>query len=138
MQSQLMQSQSISPVQIQPTLDNKPDVKENSKLVSRPVSRKIRTDNISKKIYPETSVNKMLPGRYVFDTFHTKNNGHIRTYLHLQAIDATGKRAGFLDRYATYDKSIEKEIGKLDLQNTIAPVYCTITDGPGGREFQIL
>ena len=80
----------------------------------------------------------MLPGRYVFDTFHTKNNGRIRTYLHLQAIDATGKRASFLDGYATYGKSIEKEIGKLDLQNTIAPVYCTITDGPGGKEFQIL
>ena len=78
-QSQLMQSQSISPVQIQPTLDNKPDVKENSKLVSRLVSRKIQADNVSKKIYPETRVNKMLPGRYVFDTFHTKNmrNGRI-------------------------------------------------------------
>ena len=82
----------------------------------------------------------MLPGRYVFDTFHTKNmrNERIRTYLHLQAIDATGERAGFLDGYATYGKSIEKEIDKLDLQNTIAPVYCTITDGPGGKEFQIL
>ena len=78
---QLAQSQSISLVQIQPTLDNKPDVvrtrnvqsikyvKENSK----PVSRKIRADDIGKKIYPETSMNKMLPGRYVFDTFHTKN-----------------------------------------------------------------
>ena len=141
--SHLMQSQqSISPVQIQLTLGNKPDVKENSKLVSRPVSKpvskKIQADDICKKIYPETSVNKMLPGRYVFDTFHTKNNGRIRTYVHLQAIDATGKRAGFLDGYATYGKSIEKEIGKLDLQNTIAPVYCTITDSPGGREFQIL
>ena len=82
----------------------------------------------------------MLPGKYVFDTFHTKNmrNERIRTYLHLQAIDATGKRASFLDGYATYGKSIEKEIGNLDLQNTIAPVYCTITDGPGGKEFQIL
>ena len=50
--------QSQSPVQIQPTLDNKPDVKENSKLVSRPVSRKIRADDVSKKIYPETSMNK--------------------------------------------------------------------------------
>ena len=140
--SHLMQSQQsiISPVQIQPTLDNKPDVKENSKLVSRLVLKKIQADNVSKKIYPETSVNKMLHGRYVFDTFHTKNMryGRIRTYLHLQAIDATGKRAGFLDGFATYGKSIEKEIGKLDLQNTIAPVYCTITDGPGGREFQIL
>ena len=147
--------QSQSPVQIQPTLDNKPDVKENSKLVSRPVSKpvsrpvskpvskpvlkKIRAD-VGMKIYPETTLNKMLPGRYVFDTFHTKNmrNGRIRTYLHLQAIDATGKRASFLDGYATYGKSIEKEIGKLDLQNTIAPVYCTITDSPGGKEFQIL
>ena len=92
------------------------------------------------KIYPETTLNKMLPGRYVFDTFHTKSmrNERIRTYLHLQAIDATGKRAGLLDGYATYSKSIEKEIGKLDLQNIIAPAYCTITDGPGGREFQIL
>ena len=141
--SHVQLAQSQSPVQIQPTLDNKPDVARNVqsiKYVSKPVSRKIRADNISKKIYPETSVNKMLPGRYVFDTFHTKNNGRIRTYLHLQAIDATGKRAGFFDGYATYGKSIEKEIGKLDLQNTIAPVYCTITDGdgPGGREFQIL
>ena len=153
MQSQLMQSQ--SPVQIQPTLDNKPDVKLVSRPVSKPVSRpvskpvskpvsrpvlkKIRAD-VGKKIYPETTLNKMLPGKYVFDTFHTTNmrNGRIRTYLHLQAIDATGKRAGFLDGYATYGKSIEKEIGKLDLQNTIAPVYCTITDGPGGKEFQIL
>ena len=143
--SHVQLAQSQSPVQIQPTLDNKPDVARNmqsikyvSKPVSRPVSRKIRADNISKKIYPETSVNKMLPGRYVFNTFHTKNNGRIRTYLHLQAIDATGNRASFFDGYATYGKSIEKEIGKLDLQNTIAPVYCTITDGPGGRKFQIL
>ena len=115
---QLAQSQ--SPVQIQPTLDNKSDVKENLKLVSRPVSKpvsrpvskKIQADNVGQKIYPETSVNKMLPGRYVFDTFHTKNmrNERIRTYLHLQAIDATGKRAGFLDGYATYGKSIEKRL----------------------------
>ena len=74
--SHVQLAQSQSPVQIQPTLDNKPDVKENSKPisrpVSRPVSRKIQADNISKKMYPETSVNKMLPGRYVFDTFHTK------------------------------------------------------------------
>ena len=147
MQSQLMQSQQ-SPVQIQPTLDNKPDVKlvsrpvskPVSRPVSKPVSRKIQANIVGMKIYPETTLNKMLPGRYVFDTFHTKNmrNERIRTYLHLQAIDATGKRAGFLDGYATYGKSIEKEIGKLDLQNTIAPVYCTITDGPGGKEFQIL
>ena len=154
--SHVQLAQSQSPVQIQPTLDNKPDVKENSKLVSRPVSKpvsrlvsrpvsmpvskKIQAYNVSKKIYPETTLNTMLPGRYVFDTFQTKNmrNERIRTYLHLQAIDATGKRAGFLDGYATYGKPIEKEIDKLDLQNTIAPVYCTITDGPGGKEFQIL
>ena len=141
--SHVQLAQSQSPVQIQLTLDNKPDVARNVqsiKYVSKPVSRKIRADAIGTKIYPETTLNKMLPGRYVFDTFHTKNmrNGRIRTYLHLQAIDATGKRAGFLDGYATYGKSIEKEIGKLDLQNTIAPVYCTITDGPGGKEFQIL
>ena len=137
MQSQLMQSQ--APVQIQPTLDIKPDVKLVSRPVSKPVSRKIRA-NVGMKIYPETTLNKMSLGRYVFDTFHTKNmrNGRIRSYLHLQAIDATGKRASFLDGYATYGKSIEKEIGKLDLQNTIAPVYCTITDGLGGKEFQIL
>ena len=115
MQSQLMQSQ--APVQIQPTLDNKPDAARNvqsikyvlklvsrpvskpvSRLVSRPVSKKIQTDNVVRKIYPETTLNKMLPGRYVFDTFHTKNmrNERIRTYLHLQAIDATGKRASVL------------------------------------------
>ena len=39
--SHVQLAQSQSPVQIQPTLDNKPDVKENSKLVSRPVSRPV-------------------------------------------------------------------------------------------------
>jgi len=152
MQSQPMQSQSISSVQQLIPLDNKvaPEAARTRNVQSiksakenlKPVSRKIRADVGGIKLYPETSVNEMLQGKYVFDTFHTKTidkKGNTCTYLHLQGIDATGKRASFLYGYSTYGPSIEKEIAKIDLENTIAPLYCTITDILGrGREFHIL
>ena len=104
--------------------------------------KKVHTAHPCTPLFPETSIKKLLPGNYAFEEYYTKpigKKGKMRMQLHLYGLDDKGKRIGFKHMYSAYGPAIEKEIAKIDLENTLAPVYCAVRVLPSGvREFEIL
>ena len=94
------------------------------------------------KVFPEISVKKLPPGNYEFEEYYRKQigkKGKTRIQLHLHAVDDKGKRIGLRNVYSAYGSVIEKEIAKIDLENTLAPVCCVLQVlSDGVREFHIL
>ena len=134
----------VSPIKIDIAEPTKVDIVEPTKVdelakVDKP--KKIHTTSPC-KVFPEISVKKLPPGNYEFEEYYRKQigkKGKTRIQLHLHAVDDKGKRIGLRNVYSAYGSVIEKEIAKIDLENTLAPVCCVLQVlSDGVREFHIL